>query len=126
VAIGALSDGTPVVVSGSDDRTIRLWHLHDGTPLGRPIAGHEDAVTAVAVGALSDGTPVVVSGSDDRTMRLWHLDDGRSLAPPLPAAITAVAIGEGTIVACHGAEIALHEIGPVSMRPEQESVRTKR
>ena len=63
VAVGALPDGTPVIVSGGGDGTVRVWRLADGTPVGEPLRGHADWVTAVAVGALPDGTPVIVSGS---------------------------------------------------------------
>ena len=65
VAVGALPDGTPVIVSGSDDTTVRVWRLADGAPVGEPLRGHDDGVSSVAVGALPDGTPVIVSGSDD-------------------------------------------------------------
>jgi uncharacterized caspase-like protein/energy-coupling factor transporter ATP-binding protein EcfA2 len=62
------SDGTRIV-SGSEDRTIRLWDLA-GNPIGQPFAGHEASVESVAFS--SDGTRIV-SGSEDRTIRLWDL-----------------------------------------------------
>ena len=34
---GALPDGTPVIVSGDDDRTMRVWRLADGTPVVPPL-----------------------------------------------------------------------------------------
>ncbi|MGH3613108.1 MAG: hypothetical protein ACRDRK_11040 [Pseudonocardia sp.] len=37
VAFGQL-DGRPVVVSGSDDQTVRVWDAATGTPVGRPPA----------------------------------------------------------------------------------------
>jgi len=37
VAVGALPDGTPVIVSGGSDRTVRAWRLADGTPLAHPL-----------------------------------------------------------------------------------------
>ena len=37
VAAGALPDGTPVIVSGGDDGTVRVWRLADGTPVGEPL-----------------------------------------------------------------------------------------
>jgi hypothetical protein len=36
VAIGALPDGTPVIVSASG-RTVWLWRLADGNPLAPPL-----------------------------------------------------------------------------------------
>ena len=62
VAAGALPDGTPVIISGGDDGTVRVWRIADGTPVGEPLTGHDDAVHAVAAGALPDGTPVIISG----------------------------------------------------------------
>ena len=44
-------DGRPVVVSGSDDGTVRVWELATGTPVGDPFTGHTGSVTAVAVRA---------------------------------------------------------------------------
>ena len=41
VAVGALPDGTPVIVSGGGDGTVRVWRLADGTPVGEPLRGHD-------------------------------------------------------------------------------------
>jgi WD40 repeat protein len=32
VAAGTPPDGTPVIVSGGDDGTLRMWRLADGIP----------------------------------------------------------------------------------------------
>ena len=76
VAAGALPDGTPVIISGGEDSTVRVWRLADGPPVGEPLAGHDGPVTAVAAGALPDGTPVIISGGEDSTVRVWRLADG--------------------------------------------------
>ena len=65
VAVGALPDGTPVIVSGGGDGTVRVWRLADGAPVGEPLRGHDGTVNAVAVGALPDGTPVIISGGGE-------------------------------------------------------------
>ena len=41
VAVGALPDGTPVIVSGDwlGDSAVRVWRLADGAPVGEPLAG---------------------------------------------------------------------------------------
>ena len=62
MAAGALPDGTPVIISGGDDGTVRVWRTADGTPVGEPLTGHHGPVYAVAAGALPDGTPVIISG----------------------------------------------------------------
>ena len=65
-------DGRPVVISGSDDRTVRVWDLATGTAVGDPFTGHDGPVNAVAAAEL-DGRPVVISGSSDETVRVWDL-----------------------------------------------------
>jgi len=39
-------DGRPVVISGSSDRTVRVWDLAIGTPAGAPFTGHTGWVRA--------------------------------------------------------------------------------
>ncbi|MBD1853162.1 caspase family protein, partial [Cyanobacteria bacterium FACHB-502] len=65
----ALSRDGQTIVSGSSDKTVRLWSL-DGTLL-RTLTGHTGYVRAVA---LSRDGQTIVSGSDDSTVRLWNLD----------------------------------------------------
>ena len=73
----AFSPDGQTIVSGSDDRTVRLWDL-EGTPIGKPFKGHEKWVSSVAFS--SDGK-TIVSGSGDRTVRLWDLE-GNSIGQP--------------------------------------------
>jgi WD40 repeat protein len=37
VAVGALPDGTPVIVGCGGDGTVRVWRLADGTPVVPPL-----------------------------------------------------------------------------------------
>jgi WD40 repeat protein len=120
VAVGALPDGTPVIVSGSDYGTVRVWRLADGNPVGAPLWKYggdlaEGAVRAVAVGALPDGIPIVVNGSDDGTVRVWRLADGTPVVPPLdfPESIGGVAVHGNLIVTAAGADIAVHQLAPL-------------
>ena len=62
-------------VSGSRDRTARLWTLTTGTCL-RVLKGHRGSVSCVAV---SPDRNFAVSGSWDRTLRLWALATGECL-----------------------------------------------
>ena len=108
VAVGALPDGTPVIISGGDDGTVRVWRLADGTPVGEPLTGHNSRVKGVAVGALPDGTPVIISGGHDGTVRVWRLADGTPVGKPLrdTTLVSAVAAGrlpDGTPVIISGA-----------------------
>jgi WD40 repeat protein len=110
VAVGALPDGTPVIVSGGYDGTVRVWRLADGTPVGEPLTGHTGWVTAVTVGALRDGTPVIVSGGDN-TVRVWRLADGTSLGQPLDLSepVTGIALHGNIVVTAAGWDIAVHQ-----------------
>ena len=119
VAAGALPDGTPVVISGGSDGTVRVWRLADGTPVGKPLTGHRGAVrvwrladgtpvgkpltghrrwvNAVAAGALPDGTPVIISAGDAETVQMSRLADGTPVGKPLRGhanRVITVAIGE--------------------------------
>ena len=69
VAAGTLPDGTPVIISGGDDGTVRVWRTADGTPVREPLAGHAGGVLAVATGTLPDGTPVIISGGESDSAR---------------------------------------------------------
>ena len=107
VATGMLPDGTPVVVSGGRDGTVRIWRLADGAPVGEPLAGDDGGVDAVATGVLPDGTPVIVGGGRDG-IRIWRLADGAPVGEPLSGrhrSVNSVAIGvlpDGTPVVVSG------------------------
>jgi WD40 repeat protein len=70
-AIALTRDGERLV-SGSFDRTVRIWSLATGREL-RTLRGHGARVTAV--GLTLDGRSVI-SGSEDRTLRIWNVDSG--------------------------------------------------
>ncbi len=57
------------VLSGSEDRTVRLWDIESGEPLAT-LEGHEAKVLSVDV--TPDGRRGV-SGSEDKTIRVWNL-----------------------------------------------------
>ncbi|MFV6051278.1 hypothetical protein ACNPQN_39660, partial [Streptomyces sp. NPDC056297] len=65
-------DGRPVAVTGSRDRTVRVWGLAAGQQVGEPLTGH---------------TRLGVGGSDDRggrsaRCRLWkRRRDGAGMGP---------------------------------------------
>jgi WD40 repeat protein len=65
-----------LAVSGSDDKTLKVWDLTTGK-LIRTLEGHADSVNAVAMS--SDGTRVV-SGSYDNTLKVWDLTTGEVVA----------------------------------------------
>jgi WD40 repeat protein len=63
------------LLSGSHDKTVRLWDLATGRELQR-LEGHTREVYTVAFAP--DGRRAV-SGGNDRTVRLWLLDVGKEL-----------------------------------------------
>lgn len=92
VAVGTI-DGYPIAVTGSHDRTVRIWDLTENCELGEPFL-HAMGVTAVAVGEV-DGRPVAVAC--DKAVRVWDLVDSCELGEPLVGhtdTVSAVAVGE--------------------------------
>ncbi|MFI8216640.1 caspase family protein [Streptomyces sp. NPDC085932] len=75
-------DGRPVVVTGSEDLTVRVWDLTTGDPVGSPMTGHTEEIEAVACAEVA-GRPVAVSVSRDETARVWDLGTGRALGEPI-------------------------------------------
>ena len=63
-------------VSGSEDRTLKVWDLEHGSELCT-LRGHTDWVVAVTV--TSDGQRIV-SVSQDKTLRVWDVEASCELA----------------------------------------------
>ncbi|UCH95665.1 MAG: DUF4365 domain-containing protein [Candidatus Aminicenantes bacterium] len=74
-ALAVTSDGKQLV-SGSWDKTLKVWNLESGQCIAT-FKGHKGHVTGVSV--TPDGKRLV-SGSYDKTLKLWDLESGRCLA----------------------------------------------
>ncbi|HEX8397559.1 MAG TPA: TIR domain-containing protein [Pyrinomonadaceae bacterium] len=73
-AVAVTPDGKQIV-SGSKDKTLRVWDLASGQ-CQATLKDHSASVKAVAV--TPDGKQIV-SGSDDATLRVWDLASGQCL-----------------------------------------------
>ncbi|HEX9938284.1 MAG TPA: WD40 repeat domain-containing protein, partial [Longimicrobium sp.] len=83
-AINAAAFGANAIVTGSDDRTVRVWTLRRRTEEWQEaavLAGHRAAVTAVALGP---GDARVVSVAADGTARLWQTGTGGAPLTEVP------------------------------------------
>jgi tetratricopeptide (TPR) repeat protein len=63
------------IVSGSHDKTLRIWDAETGKSL-QTLEGHESLVYSVAWNLASTR---IVSGSEDHTLRIWDAATGTSL-----------------------------------------------
>jgi WD40 repeat protein len=99
----ALSPYNQVLVSSSEDHTLRLWRLPGGECL-KILAGHSGEVWGVT--ASPDGR-LLVSGSDDNSLRLWRLPDGLALQTwqNVAGTVNALAISpDGQLLASAGGD----------------------
>jgi hypothetical protein len=73
IAFGISPKG-PMLVSGSADKTVKLWNL-DTLDTVRRYRGHSDFVTSVAI---ANGGTVYASGGLDGSIRLWSPNSSRA------------------------------------------------
>ncbi|QRV93089.1 hypothetical protein RhiJN_21107 [Ceratobasidium sp. AG-Ba] len=66
------------IISGSYDKTVRIWDADTGAQVGE-LVGHLDWVESVDFSP--DGRRIA-SGSSDKTVRVWNIDTGAPIGEP--------------------------------------------
>ena len=66
----AISFDGRTIVTGGDDRTVKVWDVALGREL-KTLRGHTESVTAVDI---SPNGRTIASGSGDNTVKLWNVD----------------------------------------------------
>ncbi|CDF33339.1 WD40-repeat containing protein [Chondrus crispus] len=79
VCVAMSGDGRRVV-SGSEDKSVRVWDVERGAQVREALVGHTGGVLSVAMSG--DGSRVV-SGSDDTSVRVWDVEKGAQVGEVL-------------------------------------------
>ena len=83
-SVECVTIGGDKIVSGSLDRTLRIWNINSGEC--KVLTGHAGSVLCVTIAG-----DKIVSGSSDNTLRIWNINSGEC----------KVLIGHGPCLECN-------------------------
>ena len=114
-------------MSGSDDKTVRVWDVQAGWSVMDPLVGHSYGICSVA---FSPDGRYIVSGSFDDTVRLWDALTGHSMGDPFKghdsAVLSVVFSPDGTHIASGSADNTIRlwdaQTGCTNLNPSVSSV----
>jgi hypothetical protein len=72
----AISPHLPIVATGSEDTTIRLWHIDTGAEIGL-LTGHQKSVDSIVFHPHQSG--LLISGDRAGQIKLWQVDQSEEL-----------------------------------------------
>lgn len=114
----AISPDGQILVSGGNDKTIKVRSLHTGRIL-RTLSGHSGSVYAVAI---SPDGHTLVSGSWDNTIKVWNLHTASNAGgTPAPQGIapTSRILGDGLVYTLSGHS---GEVNSVAISPDGQTL----
>jgi elongator complex protein 2 len=129
------SSGTRFIVTGSVDRTLRVWQKEradsNNYVFVSTLEGHTSSVNAIAI---AEGTDIIASGAADGTVRIWRINaqdglkcellDTITMAPRFfPLTLSLQALGDDSdkslVLAVAGTMIKVHiYVSETSSKPE--------
>ena len=98
LTLGRRRDGRSVLVTASEDRTLRFWEPETGEPISEATSDQVKLISALAFGRGADHQPLLATAGNDATLRLLDPDTGEPISEATSdqvKLISALAFGRG-------------------------------